>query len=264
MPLIRWGIRMAYDDAQKIKALQEIQDMSKTPKKYDDLQYLAMMKQRKSPIPVFVPEQPVVNRARGGGDLPSSQPIMPIMGQQVQTAPDKKTKVGQILNKPISDKEGKPTDLVTEITEAYIDMMPPSEKGKPSLEKMLPKENVVVANMLNQTRNPVLAQASGGGLMAMASDKFEGRVPGDGHGMQDNVYMPIKDKGEEVATLAVSPKEYVVDAHTMSAIGNGNADKGADVMDNIVKNIRQKAYGTDQQPNEINGLAALRPMIERV
>ena len=28
--------------------------------------------------------------------------------------------------------------------------------------------------------------------------------------------------------------------------------------------IRQKAFGTDQQPNEINGLAALRPMIERV
>ena len=153
---------MAYDDAQKIKTLQEIQDMSRTPKKYDDLQYLAMMKQRKSPIPVFVPEQPVVNRARGGGDLPSSQPIKPIKEQQVQTAPDKKTKVGQILNKPISDKEGNPTDLVTEITEAYIDMMPPSEKGKPSLEKMLPKENVVVANMLNQTRNPVLAQASGG------------------------------------------------------------------------------------------------------
>ena len=66
-----------------LKTLQEIQDMSRTPKKYDDLQYLAMMKQRKSPIPVFVPEQPVVNRARGGGDLPSSQPIMPIMEQQV-------------------------------------------------------------------------------------------------------------------------------------------------------------------------------------
>ena len=30
---------MAYDDAQKIKTLQEIQDISRTPKKYDDLQY---------------------------------------------------------------------------------------------------------------------------------------------------------------------------------------------------------------------------------
>jgi hypothetical protein len=35
-------------------------------------------------------------------------------------------------------------------------------------------------------------------------------------------------------------------------------------MDNVVKNVRKKAYGTMQQPNEINGLAALKPMIERV
>ena len=110
-----------------------------------------------------------------------------------------------------------------------------------------------------------LKLSSTGGLIGMAAGgMFDGRVRGDGHGMQDNVFMPIKERGEQIATLAVSPKEYVVDAHTMSAIGNGNADKGADVMDNVVENIREKAYGTDQQPNQINGLAALRPMIERV
>ena len=107
--------------------------------------------------------------------------------------------------------------------------------------------------------------SSTGGLIGMAAGgMFDGRVRGDGHGMEDNVFMPIKERGEQVATLAVSPKEYVVDAHTMSALGNGNADKGADVMDNVVGNIREKAYGTDQQPNQINGLAALRPMMERV
>jgi len=50
----------------------------------------------------------------------------------------------------------------------------------------------------------------------------------------------------------------------MSALGNGSADAGAKVMDNVVNNVREQAYGTDKQPNEINGLAALRPMIERV
>jgi hypothetical protein len=113
--------------------------------------------------------------------------------------------------------------------------------------------------------NQELIPTAQGGLIGMAlGGKFEGRVPGDGHGMQDNVFMPIQERGEQIATLAVSPKEYVVDAHTMSALGNGNADKGADVMDNVVENIREKAYGTDQQPNQINGLAALRPMMERV
>ena len=74
----------------------------------------------------------------------------------------------------------------------------------------------------------------------------------------------LKEGEEQVATLAVSPKEYVVDAHTMSALGNGNADKGADVMDNVVENVRKKPMVQYQQPNEINGLAALRPMMERV
>jgi hypothetical protein len=120
--------------------------------------------------------------------------------------------------------------------------------------------------MVAALQNPIQA-AQGGGLMRLAAqDEFSGKVPGRGHGMEDNVYMPIveREAGSQVGTLAVSPDEYVVDAHTMSALGNGSADAGAEVMDNVVKNVRSKAYGTTQQPNEINGLAALRPMTERV
>ena len=107
--------------------------------------------------------------------------------------------------------------------------------------------------------------AANDGLIEMArGGDFRGRVPGDGHGMEDNVFMPIQEGPKQVGTLAVSPKEYVVDAHTMSALGNGNADKGADVMDKVVENVRHQAYGTIKQPREINGLAALRPMTERV
>ena len=91
-----------------------------------------------------------------------------------------------------------------------------------------------------------------------ALEDFEGQVPGQGHGMEDNVYMPIVDNGDQVATLAVSPDEYVVDAYTMSALGNGSADAGADVMDQIVKEVRQEAYGTTEQPDQINGLQSLR------
>ena len=91
-----------------------------------------------------------------------------------------------------------------------------------------------------------------------ALEGFSGQVPGDGHGMEDNVYMPIVDKGDQVATLAVSPKEYVVDAHTMSALGNGSADEGAKIMDNVVAEVRQEAFGTTEQPDQINGLQSLR------
>ena len=109
-----------------------------------------------------------------------------------------------------------------------------------------------------------IAMEAGGIIGLAAGGEFSGRVPGKGHGMEDNVRMPIEEKGKQVATLAVSPSEYVVDSHTMAALGNGNADRGADVMDATVKQIRQKAYGTEKQPREISGLAALKPLIERV
>ena len=123
-----------------------------------------------------------------------------------------------------------------------------------------------VPHMMDVLNYPVEA-AQGGGLMKLvAENRFDGQVPGRGHGMEDNVYMPIVERqaGQQVGTLAVSPDEYVVDAHTMSALGNGSADAGANVMDQVIEGVREKAYGTTQQPNEINGLAALRPMIERV
>ena len=113
--------------------------------------------------------------------------------------------------------------------------------------------------------NPRMATAADGGLIGMAAGgEFMGRVPGDGHGMEDNVYMPIREGSEEIGTLAVSPSEYVVDSYTMAALGNGNADEGADIMDEVVEGVRERAYGNRKQPNEINGLAALRPMLERV
>ena len=133
-----------------------------------------------------------------------------------------------------------------------------------ALEGLVKKSGTVVQNVVEMSQQPMAAMQSGGLIGMAAGGKFEGKVPGQGHGMEDNVYMPIKEGNQQVATLAVSPDEYVIDAHTMSALGNGNADEGAKYMDSMVKNIRQKAFGTDKQPNEINGLAALRPMIERV
>ena len=132
-----------------------------------------------------------------------------------------------------------------------------------ALEKIV-KNNKLLSDMIDQTRDAVSA-ATGGGLMQLAAGgEFSGMVPGDGHGMEDNVYMPIKEGEEQVATLAVSPTEYVVDSYTMAALGNGNPVEGAERMDEVVKSIRKEAYGTDKQPNQIDGLAALEPMMERV
>ena len=136
--------------------------------------------------------------------------------------------------------------------------------------------------VVNATAQDILARALGGGRMQFAPQtkfavakegglielaqggEFSGMVPGQGGGMDDNVFMPIKEGNKQVGTLAVSPTEYVVDSYTMAALGDGNPDEGAKVMDKTIKKIRKKAYGTTEQPNEIDGLAALKPMAQGV
>ena len=146
--------------------------------------------------------------------------------------------------------------------------MPPAQPMPNQMQRPMnvrPADPRRMANMQNvqqalDSESPLdnlamMRRAAGGG---QAMSGFSGKVPGKGHGMEDNVYMPIVDRGDQVATLAVSPDEYVVDAHTMSALGNGSADAGAKVMDQIVKEVRQEAYGTTEQPDQINGLQSLR------
>ena len=198
--------------------------------------------------------------ARGQAPMATQQAPMAPQQAHMMPPPAPPSSLNAMLKNRVMDKDGTETDLLTEITEAFIDRMP------------VPEEEVAPVNLQSLGMNalgfnPATATPQDRGLIGMAAGGgFSGKVPGQGHGMEDNVYMPIveRQEGKQVATLAVSPDEYVVDAHTMSALGNGNADEGARYMDSMVKNIRQKAFGTDQQPNEINGLAALRPMIERV
>ena len=107
-----------------------------------------------------------------------------------------------------------------------------------------------------------------GGLMGYAYGgqlpEFSGQVPGDGHGMQDNISFPITKRqggGDvQIAEGRLSPDEYVVDANTMSLLGNGSSDAGAKIMDQTVKDIRMAATGQKEQQKEINGLQALSRM----
>jgi len=126
------------------------------------------------------------------------------------------------------------------------------EQVKQALSTDSALDNIAVGRMM---------QAREGGSVYKG---YSGMVPGKGHGMQDNVYMPIVDRkeGEQVATLAVSPDEYIVDAATVAALGNGSSDAGAEVLDETIKDIRQEAFGTTKQPNQINGLASLQQAIE--
>ena len=102
--------------------------------------------------------------------------------------------------------------------------------------------------------------AAQGGLVSLGhggQTDFEGIVGGNGHGMEDNQIMGIKGGG----LLAVSPKEYVVPADVMAMLGNGNPDDGADDMDKFIADFRQKKYGRDKQPPEMDGGKALQSLM---
>jgi hypothetical protein len=95
--------------------------------------------------------------------------------------------------------------------------------------------------------------ANQGGLVGLAEGGrpfFEGMVPGDAHGMKDNV--AFKVQGGNIDTAMLSPGEYVIPADVVAMLGNGNGDSGAKQLDVFAKGIRQKAFGTEKQQKQIS------------
>jgi len=166
-------------------------------------------------------------------------------------------------NMDVSNLIQMPSDVVSNQSQRPMNVAPSNPDRMAGIKNAILALNSgspldTLAMMRMQQQPTMQAKA---GTEGMTVSFGSGSVPGEGHGMQDNIQMPIVEKGNKVATLAVSPDEYIVDAHTMSALGNGSADAGADVMDKVVKEIRQKAFGTTKQPKQINGLASLRSAI---
>jgi len=132
------------------------------------------------------------------------------------------------------------------------------------------RQSGVVGQRSNNARGYVPAQ-SGGGIEAlydsMGGDyqQFSGLVEGGdvrSDGMSDDVMFKVmKEENDDPDYALLSPDEYVLDAHTVAALGNGSTDSGTDRLDNFVANIRQKAYTKGEQPKELNGLKELASLM---
>ena len=223
-------------------ALEDILKVQETVQQGDMQDKLAMMSPQQAPMP---PQQAPMapQQAPMAPPMPPQQPPMPPQQPPMNNQTDTKQDLNDMLTATMADGDS---------------------LAAKALEGLIKKSGALIQGIVEMSQQPIMA-AQGGGLMQLAAGgEFSGPVPGDGGGMEDNVMMPIKEGQEQVATLAVSPTEYVVDSYTMAALGNGNPDEGAQVMDSVIENVREKAYGTSKQPNEISGLAALSPMMERV
>ena len=78
--------------------------------------------------------------------------------------------------------------------------------------------------------------------------KADGMVDGGGDGMSDSVPATIDGKED----LLVSKDEYVIDAPTVSMIGNGSSDAGAEKLDKMREEVRKAATGSRIQPKKID------------
>ena len=175
-----------------------------------------------------------------------------------------------ILPTQVGEMAADASAMERQMTKAEYDLMPDSYKELfPTYEAYTSNyfKNLQPTQYADETSalQRYVAQAKEGGPIKLAGGgEFSGMVPGDGGGMEDNVRMPIKEGNKQVGTLAVSPTEYVVDSFTMAALGGGNPNEGAKIMDKTVEQIRKKAYGTTEQPNEIDGLRSLVPLTRSV
>jgi hypothetical protein len=105
----------------------------------------------------------------------------PMMQQQAPMVPPQAppSSLNAILKKRVVDKDGTETDLLTEITEAFIDRMPVPEKEEAPV-------NLQALGMNALGFNPATATPQDRGLIGMAAGGgFSGKVPGQGHGMED-------------------------------------------------------------------------------
>ena len=215
-----------------------------------------MPRPRLVPGTQFAPTREVMTADKGGGILEGLKALM-MQGEKE----DEKEEMSEV------DEATKTEDDIiiqmfddarrNKSTEEVMEMFGPQGTFRREIESALKNRGLRIDDFLT-------ARAEGGLINLAAGGEFSGMVPGQGGGMDDNVFMPIKEGNKQVGTLAVSPTEYVVDSYTMAALGDGNPEEGAKVMDETIKQVRQKAFGNTKQPKEIDGLAALKPMIQGV
>lgn len=85
-------------------------------------------------------------------------------------------------------------------------------------------------------------------VASMGSQEQAGPIQGPDDGMADTV--PAMIDGQQPAAL--SHGEHVIDAHTVSMLGNGNNEAGHSALDKFKERVRMASTGNPNQPNRIN------------
>ena len=98
--------------------------------------------------------------------------------------------------------------------------------------------------------------------MAQAADELQGAGGGLLHGRGTGQSDEIEGVTPSGHPVLLSDGEYVIDAPTVAALGDGSTESGARRLDALRKQIRRDAYGTDKQAKPM--AKGGRPMTLRI
>lgn len=183
------------------------------------------------------------------GGLQAGLPLASGLATQKPEEPDRGTKYELVESREEEIVPLKPKYTQQDIEEAFIQdqygtPISPLKffeyRSKPAVFRTVPRKEGGGVGMEDATRYHGPGMASG-----MVKDS------GRGDGMSDNVMYQVVGGGP-VNKAALSPDEYIMDAHTVAALGNGSSDAGAKILDEFRETVRKKAYGNTQQPKQID------------
>jgi hypothetical protein len=170
--------------------------------------------------------------------------LLPILANEVSPMSNMKLSAAPVppkMSMPVyRDEGGKMVDGDDYVVDAYTVAAlgnGSSEAGGKVLDEVLPK-----------------VDNSDGSYTGMVTAK-------NGDGMSDNVDFNVQDGGD-IDRARISKDEYIIDQEQVAALGDGDIDKGTERLDSIREKIRQAAYGTIEQPKEINGEKLASDMIK--
>ena len=106
-----------------------------------------------------------------------------------------------------------------------------------------------------QDINGLLQALSQQAAMGMQQSMQEGGLinGGTGDAMADDIFVDATmNANGDTQTIAVSAGEYIVPGDVVGHLGSGNTERGADVMDQFVEDVRIDRTGTAVQPDPIN------------
>ena len=129
-------------------------------------------------------------------------------------------------------------------------------QSKEDIDKFIRQGGTTPQFFEQRVLQPGIYRQEGGSMSSPEGRMFSGMVEGRGDGMSDEVAFDVVGD-PQIDTAMLSPDEYVMDAYTVAALGNGSSDAGAEKLDAFRTALREKVYGKQSQPNEIDGAKEL-------